>query len=70
MDYFVTVDNEETSALADRLSLTGTVNGVQCAAVARLSQIKGKADKQRALIQAYLAKSEAPPKVGAERVSL
>lgn len=74
-DFFVNLDNEESNELADTLSITGTVNAAQCAARLRLSALEGlspsqgKREKQKALIQAYLQRSERVT-AGAERVSL
>ena len=71
MDYFVTIDSEETSEGADNLSLGGTVNGITVACVVRLSQHPNKEAKLKALVKAYLAKIQMPtPKIGAEKVTV
>ncbi len=75
MDYFVSVDNEESNANANALSITGRVNGVDVAVVIKLSDVKGtvaeqKKIKQRALITAFINRTATPASGPGEKVSL
>jgi len=68
-EYAVSVDHEESNTAANNLSITGRVNGVQCATVIRVTTIEGKDGreqkriKQLALIDAFRNKAQ----VAAER---
>ena len=63
MDYYVSVDNEESNELGNVLSMTGSVNDVEVAASIRLTSLAGKSKrdqehiKQMALITAFQDKS-------------
>lgn len=76
MEYHVLIDNEESNVNANNLSLTGRVNGVNCAAVIRLtslqglSQKKAKLEKQTALIQAFLNRASTVSESAGEKVEL
>ena len=77
MDYLVQIDNEEISELADVLSLTGRVNGVQAAAKVRLSLLeklpkaKHTEIKLKALAQAFRERAaEIPVANGGQKVTL
>ncbi len=54
MDYYVSIDNKEHNANADALSITGRVNGVNVAAVLKLSSVKGSLEQQRTVCQRAL----------------
>lgn len=76
MDYVVSIDNEESNKLADILSITGRVNGLDCAAKVRLSALRVLPDdkarkqaKQKALIAAFNARSQSAVSAG-EKVTL
>lgn len=62
--YKVSIGNEESSVLANVVSITGQVNQIQVAAKVQLSALSGlnpqeqKKLKQRALVEAYLNKSQ------------
>ena len=74
-DYIVSIDNQESSEQADNLSITGKVNGTQCATVIKLSSLDGlgknkqKAIKQQALVRAFLNKQITIPESAGEKVS-
>ena len=74
-EYFISIDNEEESELADRLSITGTVNSVPCAASLRLNYVRGlskkdaKLAKQTVLAASYEARTQRKS-FGAEKVNL
>ncbi len=75
MDYYVSIDNEESNANADALSITGRVNGVNVATVIRASSVTGtpaarKAAKQKALIDAYEARASGTASSPGEKVTL
>lgn len=63
-EYIVMVDHGESNEVADVLSITGRVNGIECAAKVRLSQLAGlmakkqKAVKQNALIDDFEQRSK------------
>lgn len=75
-EYLVQVDNEESNVLADVISITGRVNGIQSAAKVRISLLeklpkaKHKQVKQKALVQAFLERGAIPATDGAEKVTL
>lgn len=76
-DYFVTVDHEEVNETANACSITGTVNGVQCAALVKCSDLNGKEAKDqerikmRALARTFAGRQAVPPsQAGAVKVSL
>lgn len=76
-DYFVTVDHEEVNPLANACSITGTVNGVPCAALVQCSDLAGKEEKAQeriklqALARAFAGRQAVPPsQAGAVKVSL
>ena len=64
-EYAVSLDNEERNEFSDNLSITGRVNGKQCAVVIKMRTLKGllpkaqKLAKQKALINAFLTKKDA-----------
>ena len=64
-EYAVSLDNEERNEYADNLSITGRVNGKQCAVVIKIRTLTGlspkaqKVAKQKALIHSYLNRPEA-----------
>ena len=72
-EYIVTVDNRESNT--DNLSITGKVNGTQCAAVIKLSALDGLSKKaqdalqHKALIQAFLNRQQAIPESAGVKVS-
>jgi len=76
MEYVVSIDNEESNEVADVISMTGRVNGIACAARVRISQIKSlkpkdaKILKQKALIEAFVARVEASLASAGERVTV
>ena len=76
MEYHVLIDNEESNVNADNLSLTGRVNGVNCAVVIRLTSLQGldkkkvKLEKQKALIQAFLNRASTVVASAGEKVEL
>ena len=63
-EYVVMVDHGESNEVADMLSITGRVNGIECAAKVRLSALIGltakkqKALKQNALIDDFEVRSK------------
>lgn len=64
MRYSVSVDHEESNLEANNLSITGRVNGTQCATVIRATTMRGKDTreqkqiKQLALIDAFKNKAK------------
>lgn len=72
----VTLDHWESNKLANNLSITGKVDGVQCAVVIKLSSIEGlpqkaaKRVKQLALIDAFTKKKESVPESEGEEVEV
>lgn len=75
-DYSVLIDNEEGNAVADVLSLTGRVNGINVAAKVRISMLAkmdakhAKREKQKALIAAFESRQESPASAAGEKVTL
>ena len=75
-DYFVQIDNEESNELADVISMTGRVDGVQVAAKVRISLMQKLSEKEQkkfklaALARAYLERKEKPSMAGAEKVTV
>ena len=77
VDYFVAIDNEESNEEADNLSITGRVNGIQCAAVIKLSTVNNlrnrksqKLAKQRALIMNLQEKQSSVSEAMGDKVTL
>lgn len=75
-EYSVDIQNEEASPGDNALSITGAVNGLQCAAKVRLTDLEGlskaeaKRKKQLALIDGFENRRAAPAPAGAERVTV
>lgn len=75
-EYIVAIDNEEVNKVADVVSITGRVNGAQCAAKVRLSKLSGlpsleqKKVKQKALVDAYENKAQETMASSGEKVVL
>ena len=75
-EYIVSIDNEEISEAADNLSITGRVNGIQCATVVRNSTIEAlekkeaKQAKQRALIDGYINRQKSVSSSAGEKVTI
>ena len=75
-EYAVSLDAEDSNALANNLSLGGRVNGIAVAVVIHLSAIEGKTPKeaklikQRALIGAFISKHVQLVGVEGDKVTL
>ncbi len=75
-DYIVSIDNEESNILANHLSITGRVNGINCAAVilltdvAKASKKEAKLTKQKALVMAFLSRQEQLSEAQGDKVTV
>lgn len=72
--YTVTVDHEEENE--EQISITGSVNGYECAVVlnkllmADMSKKEKASYKDRQLAQAFVARQQAPPLRGGREITL
>lgn len=75
-EYAVSLDAEDSNALANNLSLGGRVNGIAVAVVIRLSDVAGKTPKeaklikQKALVRAFILKHVELVGVEGDKVTL